>query len=119
MDGCLHRLRLTLAVDAVEDRRREDHRRRRAAHVKASPTVLGLDGQDSGWVELEFFHPDPSGDDWIGVFSPANFRVSLNQEEDYTVADIILDNAIGRHKLQIMACHASDPGLEITVLLIH
>ncbi|KAI4973533.1 hypothetical protein ZWY2020_041061, partial [Hordeum vulgare] len=45
-----------------------------AAHVKASPTVLGLEGQDSGWVELEFFHPDPSGDDWIGVFSPANFR---------------------------------------------
>ncbi|KAE8794073.1 universal stress protein family protein [Hordeum vulgare] len=32
---------------------------------------------------------------------------SLLQEEDYTVADIILDNAIGRHKLQIMACHAS------------
>ncbi|KAI4995804.1 hypothetical protein ZWY2020_037892 [Hordeum vulgare] len=32
---------------------------------------------------------------------------SLLQEEDYTVADIILDNAIGRHKLQIMDCHAS------------
>uniref|UniRef100_A0A8I6WYS8 Purple acid phosphatase Fn3-like domain-containing protein n=1 Tax=Hordeum vulgare subsp. vulgare TaxID=112509 RepID=A0A8I6WYS8_HORVV len=53
--------RTTLAVDGV-------------AHVKASPTVLGHEGQDSGWVELEFFHPDPSGDDWIGVFSPANFR---------------------------------------------
>ncbi|KAE8766236.1 putative inactive purple acid phosphatase 1 [Hordeum vulgare] len=54
--------RTTLAVDG-------------AAHVKASPTVLGLEGQDSGWVELQFFHPDPSGDDWIGVFSPANFSI--------------------------------------------
>lgn len=53
--------RATLAVDG-------------AAHVKASPTVLGLEGQDSEWVEVEFFHPNPSGDDWIGVFSPANFR---------------------------------------------
>jgi hypothetical protein len=25
-------------------------------------------------VDVEFFHPNPSGDDWIGVFSPANFR---------------------------------------------
>ncbi|KAI5020654.1 hypothetical protein ZWY2020_045542 [Hordeum vulgare] len=48
----------------------------RVAHIKASPTVLGLKGQDNGWVELEFFHPDPSGDDWIGVFSPANFSIN-------------------------------------------
>ena len=53
--------RTTLAVDG-------------AARVEASPTVLGLDGQDSAWVEVEFFHPNPSVDDWIGVFSPANFR---------------------------------------------
>jgi hypothetical protein len=53
--------RATLAVDG-------------AAHVEASPTLLGLNGQDSEWVEVEFFHPNPSADDWIGVFSPANFR---------------------------------------------
>jgi hypothetical protein len=75
-----------------------------AAHVKASPLVLGhkvssssvlatalvrkwnswftkpdccvvaLQGENSEWVDVEFFHPNPSGDDWIGVFSPANFR---------------------------------------------
>jgi len=74
-----------------------------AAHVKASPLVLGhkvssssllattlvrkwirgsltdccvvaLQGENSEWVDVEFFHPNPSGDDWIGVFSPSNFR---------------------------------------------
>jgi hypothetical protein len=53
--------RATLAVDG-------------AAHVEASPTLLGKNGQDTEWVEVEFFHPNPSADDWIGVFSPANFR---------------------------------------------
>uniref|UniRef100_M8CBW0 Purple acid phosphatase n=1 Tax=Aegilops tauschii TaxID=37682 RepID=M8CBW0_AEGTA len=61
--------RTTLAVDD-------------AAHVKASPAVLGLEGQDSGWVEVEFLHPDPSGDDWIGVFSPANFSAAICEPEN-------------------------------------
>ncbi|KAM3254617.1 hypothetical protein ACQJBY_048227 [Aegilops geniculata] len=61
--------RTTLAVDD-------------AAHVKASPAVLGLEGQDSGWVEVDFFHPDPSGDDWIGVFSPANFSAAICEPEN-------------------------------------
>lgn len=72
-----------------------------AAYVKASPLVLGhkvklgsssllshhrscglagksicgsLQGENSEWADVEFFHPNPSDDDWIGVFSPANFR---------------------------------------------
>jgi len=53
-----------------------------AAHVKASPTVLGLEGQDSEWVEVEFFHPDPSGEDWIGVFSPANFSAAICEPDN-------------------------------------
>jgi hypothetical protein len=60
----LSRIALDRTTLAVDD----------AAHVQASPTVLGLRGEDSEWVEVEFFHPNPSGDDWIGVFSPANFR---------------------------------------------
>jgi hypothetical protein len=60
----LSRIALERTTLAVDD----------AAHVQASPTVLGLDGEDRKWVEVEFFHPNPSGDDWIGVFSPANFR---------------------------------------------
>ncbi|PQP92660.1 putative inactive purple acid phosphatase 1 isoform X2 [Prunus yedoensis var. nudiflora] len=46
------------------------------AYVKASPTILGLKGQYSEWVTLDFSSPNPSVDDWIGVFSPANFSAS-------------------------------------------
>ncbi|GMJ09569.1 PURPLE ACID PHOSPHATASE 1, ARABIDOPSIS THALIANA PURPLE ACID PHOSPHATASE 1 [Hibiscus trionum] len=46
------------------------------ASVKASPTVLGLNGQNTEWVTVEFSSPNPSMDDWIGVFSPANFSAS-------------------------------------------
>ncbi|XVF03193.1 hypothetical protein REPUB_Repub04eG0240400 [Reevesia pubescens] len=49
------------------------------AYVKASPTVLGLIGQNTEWVTVEYSSPNPSIDDWIGVFSPANFRyLALN-----------------------------------------
>uniref|UniRef100_A0A2P2NFC9 Purple acid phosphatase Fn3-like domain-containing protein n=1 Tax=Rhizophora mucronata TaxID=61149 RepID=A0A2P2NFC9_RHIMU len=43
------------------------------AYVKAFPAILGLKGQNSEWVTLEYTSPNPSNDDWIGVFSPANF----------------------------------------------
>ncbi|KAG2323746.1 hypothetical protein Bca52824_006474 [Brassica carinata] len=46
------------------------------AHVKASPTVLGSNGQHSESVLVEFSSPYPSDDDWIGVFSPADFMSS-------------------------------------------
>ncbi|KAL5553634.1 hypothetical protein UlMin_041035, partial [Ulmus minor] len=46
------------------------------AYVKASPTVLGLEGQNTEWVTVKFTTPNPSNDDWIGVFSPANFNAS-------------------------------------------
>lgn len=43
------------------------------AYVKASPPILGLEGQNTEWVTLQYSSPSPSVDDWIGVFSPANF----------------------------------------------
>ncbi|KAK0574788.1 hypothetical protein LWI29_029083 [Acer saccharum] len=46
------------------------------AYVKASPTILGLKGQNSEWVTVEFSSPYPSVDDWIGVFSPSNFSAA-------------------------------------------
>ncbi|CAN6901959.1 unnamed protein product [Brassica oleracea] len=46
------------------------------AHVKASPTLLGSNGQHSELVLVEFSSPHPSDEDWIGVFSPADFNVS-------------------------------------------
>ncbi|EMS57889.1 putative inactive purple acid phosphatase 27 [Triticum urartu] len=53
-----------------------------SVHVKASPLVLGLKGESSEWVEVEFFHPNPSDDDWIGVFSPANFSDAICEPEN-------------------------------------
>ncbi|KAF8028891.1 hypothetical protein BT93_E1536 [Corymbia citriodora subsp. variegata] len=44
------------------------------ASIKASPSILGVTGQNVEWVLLEYSSPNPSNDDWIGVFSPANFR---------------------------------------------
>ncbi|KAG2268197.1 hypothetical protein Bca52824_062752 [Brassica carinata] len=46
------------------------------AHVKASPAILGSNGQHSEHVLVEFSSPYPSDDDWIGVFSPADFMSS-------------------------------------------
>ncbi|CAN7020481.1 hypothetical protein BRARA_F00920 [Brassica rapa] len=46
------------------------------AHVKASPTLLGSNGQHSESVLVEFSSLYPSDDDWIGVFSPAHFMAS-------------------------------------------
>ncbi len=35
---------------------------------------LMLQGETNEWVEVEFFNPNPSNTDWVGVFSPADFR---------------------------------------------
>ncbi|KAJ6843278.1 putative inactive purple acid phosphatase 27 isoform X1 [Iris pallida] len=53
-----------------------------SATVKASPLVLGLKGQSSEWVTLEYIHPNPSPDDWIAVFSPANFSASICEPQN-------------------------------------
>ncbi|KAK7291552.1 hypothetical protein RIF29_06790 [Crotalaria pallida] len=44
--------------------------------ITASPTVLGSKGEDTEWVTVDIDHPSPSGDDWVGVFSPAKFDSS-------------------------------------------
>lgn len=31
-------------------------------------------GEDSEWVTVKVDSPNPSGDDWLAVFSPANFK---------------------------------------------
>ncbi|KAL9243396.1 hypothetical protein vseg_017289 [Gypsophila vaccaria] len=46
------------------------------ASVVASPVVLGLTGEDIEWVDVELRSPQPTSDDWVGVFSPANFNSS-------------------------------------------
>ncbi|KAJ4712575.1 Purple acid phosphatase [Melia azedarach] len=52
------------------------------ASVKAYPLVLGTKGEDSQWVTVEFDSPHPSRDDWIAVFSPANFNSSTCPPDD-------------------------------------
>ncbi|KAM0060094.1 putative phosphodiesterase I [Helianthus debilis subsp. tardiflorus] len=54
------------------------------ASVKASPNVLGLKGEDTEWVTIQVDHPEPSPDDWVAVFSPAQFNGSTCSFEDYT-----------------------------------
>ncbi|KAM3754766.1 hypothetical protein ACB098_03G190100 [Castanea mollissima] len=63
------------------------------AYVKASPSVLGLKEQTTEWVTLEYSSPKPSADDWIGVFSPANFNSSTCPQEKPTVYPPLLCSA--------------------------
>ncbi|KAK4264510.1 hypothetical protein QN277_025673 [Acacia crassicarpa] len=44
------------------------------ATIKANPSLLGLKGEDTQWVTVQLNSPNPSKDDWVGVFSPANFN---------------------------------------------
>ncbi|KAI0528610.1 hypothetical protein KFK09_001152 [Dendrobium nobile] len=48
----------------------------RSACIKVSPNLLGLQNDDTEWVNVELHSPKPSSDDWVGVFSPANFNAS-------------------------------------------
>ena len=39
--------------------------------------ALFVAGKDREWVTVTYSNPRPSKDDWIGVFSPANFKYKL------------------------------------------
>ncbi|KAK9278222.1 hypothetical protein L1049_027784 [Liquidambar formosana] len=47
-----------------------------SASVRAHPLVLGLKGEDTEWVIVNLEYPNPSEDDWVGVFSPGEFNSS-------------------------------------------
>ncbi|KAM3752007.1 hypothetical protein ACB098_04G155400 [Castanea mollissima] len=49
---------------------------RESVTIRASPVVLGLQGEDTEWVTVNVVNPDPSEDDLVAVFSPANFNAS-------------------------------------------
>ncbi|KAK9191594.1 hypothetical protein WN943_020207 [Citrus x changshan-huyou] len=63
------------------------------AYVKASPAVVGLKGQNSEWVTVEYSSPNPSVDDWIAVFSPSNFSASTCSAENPIVNPPLLCSA--------------------------
>ncbi|XP_039048950.1 probable inactive purple acid phosphatase 27 [Hibiscus syriacus] len=46
------------------------------AAISAQPVLLGLKGEDTQWTTVIFMNPNPSSDDWVGVFSPAKFDPS-------------------------------------------
>ncbi|XP_057972375.1 probable inactive purple acid phosphatase 27 [Malania oleifera] len=49
---------------------------RDSASIKAYPVLLGVEGEDAQWITVDLHYPDPSNDDWVGVFSPAHFNSS-------------------------------------------
>uniref|UniRef100_A0A0D9XA43 Purple acid phosphatase n=1 Tax=Leersia perrieri TaxID=77586 RepID=A0A0D9XA43_9ORYZ len=44
-----------------------------SAYVRATPALLGDQGEDTEWVTVKYGWANPSADDWIAVFSPADF----------------------------------------------
>ncbi|KAF9602772.1 hypothetical protein IFM89_030928 [Coptis chinensis] len=45
-----------------------------SASIKASPLVLGSKGENTRWVNVELEYCNASNEDWVGVFSPVNFK---------------------------------------------
>ncbi|KAF3436885.1 hypothetical protein FNV43_RR19638 [Rhamnella rubrinervis] len=55
---------------------------RDSASIRARPSVIGKKGEDTDWVTVILKNNEPSVDDWIGVFSPANFNSSFCKPVD-------------------------------------
>ncbi|KAI4343616.1 hypothetical protein L6164_010947 [Bauhinia variegata] len=55
------------------------------ASIRASPYLLGV--KDFQWVTVDLDHPDPAADDWVGVFSPADFNSSTCQPNNDSEAE--------------------------------
>ncbi|KAE8681401.1 putative inactive purple acid phosphatase 27 [Hibiscus syriacus] len=47
-----------------------------SASISAQPLLLGLKGEGTQWITVNFVNPKPTFDDWVGVFSPAKFDPS-------------------------------------------
>ncbi|KAK3043264.1 hypothetical protein RJ639_002507 [Escallonia herrerae] len=75
---------------------------RESASVKAYPSLLGLKGEDMEWVDVELEHPEPSENDWVGVFSPAKFNASsCYQESDFEMQSPYICSAPIKYKFAI------------------
>ncbi|KEH34962.1 putative phosphodiesterase I [Medicago truncatula] len=48
-----------------------------SASITASPFLLGNKGEDTELVTVEVESPEPTNEDWVGVFSPANLNSSI------------------------------------------
>ncbi|XP_058226385.1 probable inactive purple acid phosphatase 27 isoform X1 [Rhododendron vialii] len=52
------------------------------ASINAHPLVLGVEGEDTQWVNVDLEYSEPSQNDWVGVFSPAKFNSSNCYDAD-------------------------------------
>ncbi|KAG2678540.1 hypothetical protein I3760_11G007400 [Carya illinoinensis] len=52
------------------------------ASIKAETVLLGSKEEDSQWINVQVESPVPSEDDWVAVFSPANFNSSTYPSDD-------------------------------------
>ncbi|KAL6601233.1 hypothetical protein ACP70R_044453 [Stipagrostis hirtigluma subsp. patula] len=57
-----------------------------AVVIHASPDVLGKNGEDSGWVTVNFTAPAPSSGHWVALFSPADFSLSVGDSPSANAA---------------------------------
>ncbi|KAI3699010.1 hypothetical protein L2E82_42979 [Cichorium intybus] len=69
-----------------------------ASSVEVSPSVLGIGGQSFDWVNVNISNPNPSVNDWIGVFSPSNFSASTCSPENHKVLAPLLCTAPIKYK---------------------
>lgn len=72
------------------------------AYIKVSPSLLGLGengAENSEWVTVEFHNPNPTKNDWIGVFSPANFSSSTCSLENPRVLPPVICTAPIKYQL--------------------
>ncbi|KAK4598799.1 hypothetical protein RGQ29_016025 [Quercus rubra] len=68
------------------------------AYVNVTPTVLGAKGETTVWVTVDFSSPTPSNDDWIAVFSPANFSAATCPKDNPYVLPPLLCTAPLKYK---------------------
>ncbi|CAI9280528.1 unnamed protein product [Lactuca saligna] len=48
-----------------------------SASIRSSPLLLGSEDDDHiDWLNIDLEYPEPSIDDWVGIFSPAKFNAS-------------------------------------------
>ncbi|KAK7828099.1 putative inactive purple acid phosphatase 1 [Quercus suber] len=68
------------------------------AYINVTPTVLGAKGETTVWVTVDFSSPTPSNDDWIAVFSPANFSAATCPKDNPYVLPPMLCTAPLKYK---------------------
>ncbi|KAF2916945.1 hypothetical protein DAI22_09g156900 [Oryza sativa Japonica Group] len=49
--------------------------------IRASPELLGTNGEDSAWVTVNFTTPAPTDGHWIALFSPADFDLIMGGKQ--------------------------------------